>query len=184
MKRYNYKFESLGDFLAKADVPKAPANSVNSCAWDKHSSEWYGATREEAVDMARNGWAEGRSHMVEAMAQARPSIALAPAFTMDVGGAYPIAAMAAAGDPCSMVSPDPVENAFKPIIRIAVNVWASCMYKAEEFTAYGAAVMSCIDAVECGGFRVELTMLCHCEANSGPNKLKQIEEAYRATEET
>lgn len=165
MNRYVYTFESLSDFLAVADIPR-PDNAANYCAWEKNT-DWHGVPRTQAVTMARMGWPEGRSNMVEAMAQARPSVALPPAFTMDVGGAYPIAAIAAAGDPCSMVCPDPVETAAKPIVRLAVNVWASCAYEDSEFTAYGAAVMSYIDAIESSGARVELTCMCHCATNKG-----------------
>ena len=168
MIRHVYTFDCLSDFLAVADIPM-PRNAANKSAWDPDDSDWHGAGRAAAFDMARHGWPEGRANMVEAMAQARPSVALAPAFVMDVAGAYPIPALAAAGDPCSMVMPDPIETAAKPIVRLAVNVWASCAYKPAEFTAYGAAVLSYVDAIEAGGFRVELTMLCHCKVDRGPS---------------
>lgn len=166
MQRYVYTYDSLGEFLTVADQPE-PKDCVNSCGWEK-TTDWHGASREDAFAMARTGWADGRKNMVEAMAQARPSITLAPAFTLDVGGAYPDPSAAAAGVPDCMVNFVPEQNKHKPIVRMAVNVWASSAYKPREFTAYGAAVLSYIDAIETAGARVELTMLCHCKANSGP----------------
>jgi hypothetical protein len=160
-----YTFDRLSDFVNAVDVPR-PKNVASPTAWES-DSDFCGASREAALDMARMGWPEGRKNMVEAMAQARPTIALAPAFMMDVAGAYPIAALAAAGDPCSMVMPDPVETIPRQIVRLAVNVWASCAYKPAQFTAYGAAVLSYIDAIESSGARVELSMLCHCAVGDG-----------------
>ena len=82
-----------------------------------------------------------------------------------MGGAYPDASAAAAGVPDCMVHFTPEESRHRPIVRLAVNVWASCAYQPEEFTSYGAAVLSYIDAVEASGFRVELTMLCFCKVD-------------------
>ena len=157
---YVYTFDRLSEFVNAVDVPK-PDWVASDAAWTNETT-FCGATRADAFDMARMGWPEGRRNMVEAMAQARPTIALAPAFMMDVAGAYPIAALAAAGDPCSMVMPDPIETSPRPIVRLAVNVWASCAYTSAQFTSYGAAVLSYIDAIEASGARVELNMLCHC----------------------
>ena len=163
-----YTFDSLGEFLTAVDISK-PHNAANSTAWESWDETWSGGSRASAFDKARNGWAEGRANMVEAMAKARPSVALPPAFTMDVAGAYPDPAAAAAGVPDCMVSIDPVEARHKPVLRVAVNVWASCAYSSTEFTNYGAAVLSYIDALEGSGFRVEVTMLCHCKIDGFPN---------------
>lgn len=176
-----YTFDSLGEFIAAADVPR-PVNPASDTAWNVYHDDWAGGSREGAFDKARHGWPEGRAKMVDAMAKARPSVSLPPAFTMDVAGAYPDPAAAAAGAPDCMVSFDPVEVRHKPIVRIAVNVWASGAYEPNEFTNYGAAVLSYIDAIESSGFRVELTMLCHCKMSrtkdtySGRVMIKRAEE--------
>jgi hypothetical protein len=177
---YVYTFDRLSEFVSAVDVPK-PHNPASDTAW-ANDSDFCGATRAGAFDMARMGWPEGRKNMVAAMAQARPSIALTPAFVMDVAGAYPIAALAAAGDPCSMVLPDPVETAPRPIVRLAVNVWASCAYTSAQFTAYGAAVLSYIDAIEASGARVELNMLCHCTVDSTRDSYTAMVPIKRAEE--
>lgn len=164
MNRFVYTFDSLSDFLTKVDVPMPP-NAATDTGW-KGSNDFCGASREDAFKMAREGWTDGRRNMVSAMAQARPSIRLSPAFTLDVGGAYPDPSAAAAGAPDCMISFVPEENKHKPIVRLAVNIWASCAYKSAEFTSYGAAILSYIDAIEGAGNRVELTMLCHCKVDS------------------
>lgn len=164
-----YTFDNLGTFINMVDVPK-PGNAASDTAWKNHDNTWSGGTRAEAFDMARNGWREGREKMVKAMAQARPAVSLPPAFTLDVAGAYPDPCAAAAGAPDCMVNLDPTESRIRPIVRIAVNIWASAAYSADEFMNYGAAIMSYLDAVEASGFRVELTMLCHCKIDRGVNQ--------------
>lgn len=159
-----YTFDSLGAFIQAVDVPK-PSCVANDTAWNVTYDDWAGASRADSFSMARFGWPEGREHMVTAMARARPAIALAPAFTLDVAGAYPDPCAAAAGVPDCMVSYEPEQSKASPVIRMAVNVWASGGYDPKEFTNYGAAVLSYIDAIESSGFRVELTMLCHCEVD-------------------
>lgn len=182
MERYRYTYGSLGEFLTVADQPK-PANAANDCGWSESETQWAGGTRAQAFEMARTGWTDGRKNMVEAMAQARPSVTLAPAFTLDVGGAYPDPSAAAAGVPDCMVHFNPEEARHRPIVRLAVNVWASCAYKPREFTNYGAAVLSYIDAIESTGARVELTMLCHCLANSGPRAVYTASAIIKRAEE-
>lgn len=167
MVKHVYTFDSLSEFLTRVDKPKPVGSGWDTCGWDEYDSKWSGGTRAEAFEMARFGWPEGRKNMVTVMAAARSSIALPPAISMDVGGAYPDPGAAAAGAPDCMVSFEPTETRIRPIIRLAVNVWASCSYKPREFTNYGAALLSYIDGIESGGWRVELTMLCHCACNDG-----------------
>lgn len=162
---YVYTFDALSDFISAVDIPK-PDNPASATAWENNDS-FCGASRVDAFRMARDGWAQGCDNMVTAMAQARPSIRLSPAFTLDVGGAYPDPSAAAAGAPDCMVNLVPDENKHTKIVRLAVNVWASCAYEPSEFTSYGAAVLSYIDAIETAGARVELTMLCHCKVDDG-----------------
>lgn len=163
-----YTFDCLSDFIRGVNITN-PGNVASDIAWDdsSHIRDWAGGTRVQAFDYALHGWAEGRKKMVSAMAYAKSKTNLVADYVMDVGGAYPVAALAAAGDPCSMVNLEPVESRVRPIVRLAVNVWASCAYDADEFMNYGAAVLSYIDALESGNYRVELTMLCHCRVDGG-----------------
>ena len=151
-----FTFESLEAFIAEASKPANPEYGEGA-AHRIGDKEWSGAASfEEATKMAREGWPEGRKLMVDAMASAAPITAKVADYAMDVAGAYPIAALAAAGDPMCMVDMAPVADRVRPIIRLAINRCASAAYSSKEFTNFGAAVASYVDALEGSGYRVEI----------------------------
>jgi hypothetical protein len=156
MKRVNTHYETLGAFVA--DAQRKPLNeSKTSRETEAFYIGWTGTkTFEDAIDMAQHGWPEGRKRLMVAMAEARGAPRMTPDMVMDVAGVYPIAALAAAGDPCSMVDLQPVEERVRPIIRLAISRNGSSAYSADEFMNYGAAVLSYVEGLENAGFRCEI----------------------------
>jgi hypothetical protein len=150
------RYDTLSEFIR--DAERKPLNgSAESRSTDQ--ADWSGTkTFEDAVKLAREGWPEGRKNLMEALAQAQSSPSMRPAFEMSVAGAYPIAALAAAGDPCSMVSMSPIEDRVRPIVRLVICRNGSAAYEASEFMAYGAAVLSYVEGLENAGFRCEIEM--------------------------
>jgi hypothetical protein len=162
-----FTFESLEAFIAEASKP-ANAGYSGGAAHREGDAKWAGTKNfAEAVQLARFGWADGRSNFVEAIASAAPTTAKVADYALDVAGAYPVAALAAAGDLFCMVNTAPVSDRVRPIIRLALNRCASAVYSAKEFTNYGAAVASYIDALETAGYRVEIDAAMVClDANN------------------
>lgn len=155
---YRTHFESLGDFLAAASGP-GHERAMSSKREGRGEIEFSGTrTFEEAMALVRNGWPEGRKRLMQAIASAQASPTFTQSVTMDVAGAYPIAALAAAGDPCSMVDLAPVEDRVRPVVRLLIQRAASAAYETSEFENYGAAVMSYVDGLEQAGFRCEITI--------------------------
>lgn len=165
MAHLTVKFDSLGDYLKAAARPTA-AEGYN-LSRSEYDASWSGtATLEAALTLARDGWPEGRKSLMAATAAAATSPTFSPQIMMDVAGAYPIPALAAAGDPDCMVNLSPVEDRVRPIVRLLVMIGASSAYKANEFLSYGAAVLSYIDALEAAAYRVEITV-CYTGHNMG-----------------
>lgn len=161
------EYDSLSEYVSAALGPVTPGGGADDRTNGQPDS-WSGnVTLAQAAELARSGWPEGLEKMVAAMATASPRAALAPSYVLDVAGAYPLAAAAAAGAPDCMVCPLPVENRVKPVVKLAVNTWASAMYGPEQYTVYGAALASYIDALESAGFRCELVHMVHCQMGSG-----------------
>jgi hypothetical protein len=155
---YRNHFESLGDFLKASRLPSL-SGAVSSKREGRDEEEFSGTRNfEQALDLAEKGWAEGRNKLMTAMATAQASPAFTPAITMDVAGAYPIAALAAAGDPCSMVDLAPVEDRVRPVVRLLIQRAGSAAYDVKEFMNYGAAIMSYVEGLEGAGFRCEITV--------------------------
>lgn len=158
MTQYRNHYGSLGEFLAAASRP-AVANALSSKRESREEEEFSGTRNfEQAMDLAVKGWPEGRANIMAAIATAQASMSFTPYLTMDVAGAYPIAALAAAGDPCSMVDLAPVEERVRPIVRLVVQRAGSAAYSVKEFTNYGAAVLSYVEGLEACGFRCEITV--------------------------
>lgn len=152
-----HTYETLGEFLVAAQREPLIGNASSREESGPFGEKWSGtSTFAEAIDLAVNGWAEGCKRLMTAMAAAQSAPSLTPALVMDVAGAYPIAALAAAGDPCSMVDLQPVEDRVRPIVRLVVQRGGSAAYDPEEFMNYGAAVLSYIEGLEAASFRVEI----------------------------
>lgn len=150
------RYETLSEFIR--DAERAPLNQVKASR-GTDDPDWTGTkTFADAVKMAREGWPDGRENLMDAMASAQARPNMTPAFTMEVAGAYPIAAIAAAGDPCSMVDLSPVEDRVRPIVRLVICRNGSAAYKAAEFMHYGAAVLSYVEGLENAGFRCEVEL--------------------------
>jgi hypothetical protein len=155
---YRTHFESLGDFLKASRLPSV--SSAKASKREGRNEEEFSGTRnfEQALDLVEKGWPEGRKKLMTAMATAQSSPTFTQSITMDVAGAYPIAALAAAGDPCSMVDLAPVEDRVRPVVRLLIQRAGSAAYSVDEFMSYGAAIMSYIEGLEGAGFRCEITL--------------------------
>jgi hypothetical protein len=93
-------YDNLGSFIADAKRTPLNSNPSSRATSGEFNGEWSGTkTFEEAVDLAINGWPEGRKRLMTAMAAAQSAPAFTPSLAMDVAGAYPIAALAEAPDP-------------------------------------------------------------------------------------
>lgn len=153
-------FASIDEMLtAIATRPMAFTYSASRIESQRRTT-WAGTpSLAAAMKMIRDGWQEGRDKAIDLRDRlvARTTLAMAPAYSMDVAGAYPIAALAAAGDPLSMVNPEPSELRQRPIIRLTVSVTASATYRAAEMTNYGACMAAIVDMLEASDYRVELS---------------------------
>ena len=153
-------WDSLGAALAVAQGPAGPDWGTASRQSQSIDKDFSGVgSMAEAVTLAQHGWEAGRKSMVQNLESlsAAPSLARGPAYSLDVAGAYPVPALAACGDPLSMVSPAPMSERVRPIIRLAVSCAVSWRYDAKEIQAYGAGLLGIIDALESADFRCELT---------------------------
>lgn len=165
MSEYNYRryhFDSVSDAMERM-CEKSPWESMgkDNDRSSRSGSEEFTGTKswEESIDLFENGWQKGLEQMSDAVAVTATAVSgQSQAILMDVAGAYPVPPLAAAGDPFSMVSFNPWERTFSPIVKIQYEIGANWQYKAEQFTSYGAAMMTIINQLELANFRVELVL--------------------------
>lgn len=115
---------------------------------------------DDAAKLALEGWPDGLRKMrlaLDAVTASATALGPAPAYLLDVAGAYPIPALAAAGDAFCMVNPAPISERVRPILRLVTSVATGSWATAEQIFNYGAGLVATVDALESNGFSVELT---------------------------
>lgn len=135
-------------------------------------TEFTGAANmAEALDYARKGWPEGLKTMQTARASMPRPNARGAARDYDVAGMYPDAARAAAGDPCSMVTPTEGELKGQSIISLVIQCGYNCHVDAASVIHQAAAICSLVDALEASGSaRIELTGYHGTRCNRGDSE--------------
>ncbi|KPK37451.1 MAG: hypothetical protein AMJ65_14545 [Phycisphaerae bacterium SG8_4] len=159
MSKQALHFESIEALVAAGKLPSS---------WSGRDSrtgtlDFTGtASWEEACDRATNGWPEGLAKMAGVLEQAQASTTAtgaAPSMMLDVAGAFPHAAIAASGDAFCMVSPLPVSERARPVLRLATSTALPATFEPHEVFNYGAGLVAMIDSLEQAGFSVELSSL-------------------------
>lgn len=155
-------FETVEALIKASQGPSSWA-SRDSRSLSDSMVEFSGtACFEDAVSLASQGWADGLRKMrlaLDAVTASSTALGPAPAYLLDVAGAYPMPAIAAAGDVFCMVNPAPVSDRVRPIIKLASSVATGAQATAAQIFNYGAGLVAIIDALETQGFSVELTSL-------------------------
>tara|TARA_R110002073_G_scaffold3864_3_gene25803 strand:- start:268 stop:1125 length:858 start_codon:yes stop_codon:yes gene_type:complete len=164
----NNYHDSLDSFVSFAENRKLDSSWKREASRSKNDMDFYGnATFNQAIKLARYGWTEGRDLLANATASAASAISnnMTPSFFMDVGGAYPIAALAASGDPACMVNPTPYEQTAKPTVALNVGAAFNCTYRTHQINNFGGALCAWIDKLEALGQSIELTLSYYNGAN-------------------
>jgi hypothetical protein len=165
-------FDSLDALVTAASAPSSWATR------DSREGDFsFTGTRsfDQACEFARHGWQDGLSRMqcaLDAVKASNTASGPAPGFLLDVAGAYPIAALAAAGDAFCMMAPTPISQRARPILRLATSTALPATYKPAEVFNYGSALVAVIDALEGAGFSVELASVrCNVSASQNDQRL-------------
>ena len=110
--------------------------------------------------VVRNGWTKGRANISTSLDEIYRGNSASRSdgnyADYDVAGDYPDIDRYLAGDPEHMFSYGS-HIAAKPVIRLTVNVSASCEVPANQLINRGSAVVALVDAIESAGNSVELT---------------------------
>ena len=149
------------DFLTAA---KLPSNGWNYRKQSRDSSESFTGSKsfEDAMDLAENGWPQGRAAFADIAAQSVQQMeAVLPATGYDVAGMYPSVPRFLGGDQECMVTHNPDLNDRRHIIPIYVSISASASNKTQTITNRGAAIAGLIDVLETSGHSVQLMVFDH-----------------------
>lgn len=171
---FRFDYPDIGSFLqaAHSPNPNATYRDQASRVISHESFSFEGVhSWQEMVNLYLKGWPEGLSRLVSAMAHATHSTDNVPDYDLSVAGAHPIPAIAATGIPsCMVIYDEDNSKRQKPVIRLALQLWASCAYTTNELMTYGAALLSYVDALEQANYRCELNVMYHCRDNGSAPK--------------
>lgn len=107
-----------------------------------------------------DGWVEGRERIAASLNGIYESNSTRNgtnyAIDYDVAGAVPDVPVAASGDVFCMFTPGDQERDSKPVMRILVELSASCSVPSSHIANRGAAVAALVDEIETGGVSCEI----------------------------
>ena len=167
MTNYNYKADSWDDFIIDLKHKPAMKQWLGEQASESGSETFTGSKSfKHSMELAENGCPVTREAIYKAsfkvLSESLPEFDLSPV------GVFPCIPAYSAGVPEDMFTPSEFGNPVpKPIVRIVVNITASCHVDTDDIINRGAAILALIDRVQASGQRVELVAEFH--SNSRQN---------------
>lgn len=160
------RFDSISDLLAEVtddSRPIRPGLKVSSQDTGRENFFWT-KTFGEAVDLARNGWAEGTARIVEhreacSAFLAAAKTAKAREFGWDVTGQFIDVSRLLSGEPeCCGSEFDGGDQIASRVVSIRLNQSVSGSIAADTICARGVTVLVAVDLLESCGVRCEITV--------------------------
>lgn len=175
MAEHTVKFADLFDYIEAAE-----SGETDCSAGERHSRTLSAADYwdleagfDGALDLARRGWAEGRTRIeemshrfVEQVEGAHREAFEQPVFTRSLVGSGVNVGRYIAGVPDAMTTRKRVEME-APVVDVLCNVSASGGISADPYTIRGAAVAALVDLLELSGRRVRVTTVLHTTSDEG-----------------
>lgn len=175
MAEYTAKFADLFDYIEAAESGATDCASVARQSRTLTPADYWDfeAGFDGALDLARRGWAEGRTRIeemshrfVEQVESAHREAFEQPVFTRSLVGAGVNVGRYIAGVPDAMTTRKRVEME-APVIDVLCNVSASAGISADTYMIRGAAVAALVDLLELSGRRVRVTTVLRTTRGDG-----------------
>lgn len=155
-------FQTFEQFIERALIVPKRQDSCSSRQPRSGSDPWHGTnTFEEAVQIARQGWAEGAEKALALRAEVESAVrelinARASSYVYDVAGICVDVGRFLSGEPeCFLTETTDGSATSRPVVKIVANLAASGAVSPESLSVRGAAIVAAIDVLEALGRRVE-----------------------------
>ena len=158
--------EYLGDYKAN----RHPDGHDSSQQISGHRDDFTGChTYDNALDLLRTGWADGREQMGAMAAAYPPRSSAVQAVDLDVAGYRPDIALYLAGEPACMQTS--IETRSSPFVSIAMNIVVSASTPPAWVMNYGIGLASMIHGFETSGYSVEAIATMSTGNGSSVNRM-------------
>lgn len=177
------RFDSVTDLIAEATDSSRPIRpGLKVTSQDTHRPEFFWTkTFEEAVELARGGWAEGTAKIVEHREQCAAFLAAAKTakareFGWDVTGQFIDVGRLLSGEPeCCGSEFDGGTQLASRVVSIRLNQSVSAAISADTICARGVTVLVAVDLLESCGVRCEVTVSKGSKSNGGEGSVKNLQ---------
>jgi hypothetical protein len=185
-----YTFETYGAFLNHVEhAPCAPAVRARSSRLSdaEHSAAWSGTdTFEEALTLARDGWAEGAERAREitgALVSAIGSQIEIQDIAYSYTGAFVDINKALEGEPecCGNFENVLVDGPSSRLLHIVYNIAASYGISAATIESRGASIVALVELMEQAGIRCKVTAVSALTESTGAVQTDKITTSTRVT---
>lgn len=156
------RFESFEKFIEQALVVPKKQDSSSSRQTREGKDPWHGTnTFEQAVEVARKGWAEGAAEALKIRTSVEAAVrdlinARSTAYSYDVAGEFVDVGRFLSGEPeCFGIEITDGGSIARPVVKIVANLAASGSVSTRSLFIRGAAIVAAIDILEALGRRVE-----------------------------
>lgn len=178
------EFDTWGDYLAWVSSPKQ-AGSEHDASTRKGAarSDWSGsASFQEAWDLARFGWPDGRKLIDALTSQVEhltADLVTRPTVAFDVTGDCVDVGRFLSGEPECMMhfEQEEIQGAGR-VVRVRIDVAASAAVDPKDMMKRGAAALALVDCLENAGRSCEIVFTCCTEVgNSRIDNIVMLKEA-------
>jgi hypothetical protein len=153
------KYWDFVEYVTRTEVDDSCYYAVQGLSsLQVRKEDWdLGVSWEEAVEMGTSGWAKASNSLHKIRASNESVMDLgAPSYEWDVVGIMPDIPEFLSGEPDCMINWS--DDAATPIVRIGLEGSYSAGNSGSYAVNLGGALLSLIDALECAGYMVELTV--------------------------
>jgi hypothetical protein len=151
MKGGIHLFPTFDDFVDRASSNALPDWGERHSRRDGRGKSWdLGASFEDAAQLARDGWSDGRKRIERVRGQIRQSArkqGRRAGYRDDYAGLFPNVGAFASGRPDCMVNRARGVSKLTSVVRLTVQLSASADCDAAHMANYGAAVVALVDAL-------------------------------------
>lgn len=166
------RFDSFEKFIEQALVVPKKQDSSSSRQKRDGKDPWHGTnTFEQAVEIAKKGWAEGAAEALRIRATVEAAVrdlinARSTTYSYDVAGEFVDVGRFLSGEPeCFGIEFNDGGSINRPVVKIVANLAASGSVSPKSLFIRGAAIVAAIDILEALGRRVE-AWVAHGSARS------------------
>ena len=153
--------DSINDAIERGHSKYDESKFSRRSSHEEGNKDWRGTDGwDDMVRLYDDGWREGRERIAASLNGVYESNSTRNstnyAVDYDVAGAVPDVPVAVSGDVFCMFTPGDQERDSKPVMRIMVELSASCSVDAKWIANRGAAVAALVDEIETSGVSCEI----------------------------